>query len=235
MYKYLIFSVLLAWALAQDNPDRYFLSPPLPPTAFQGQYYTVQFRVIGIDNPQFSFFNLPPFLTAYSDGTIEGTPDRQGSFVAKIKYQSSVASGSRDIVFRVANSNNSTGPEEKISRAGEKLFVVLNSSLTYSVGDKINITLSAINGKPQYTWNYINLPPQLSGNVFGSIAGVFNIEGYYSFSASVSDSTGVIADSYLTINIQPKSVLKGTHFFIQGLLLFKCLSATYLWFIILSR
>lgn len=118
MYKYLIFSVLLAWVLAQDNPDRYFLSPPLPPTAFQGQYYTVQFRVIGIDNPQFSFFNLPPFLTAYSDGTIEGTPDRQGSFVAKIKYQSSVASGSRDIVFRVANSNNSTGPEEKISRAG---------------------------------------------------------------------------------------------------------------------
>ena len=235
MYKYLIFSVLLACALAQENPDRYFLSPPLPPTAFQGQYYTVQFRVIGIDNPQFSFSNLPPFLTAYSDGTIEGTPDRLGSFVAKIKFESPGASGSRDIVFRVANSMAVGTAEEKVGRAGEKLFVVLNSGLTYSVGDKINITLSALNGKPQYTWNYINLPPQLSGNVFGYITGVFNIEGYYSFSASVSDSSGVTADSYLSINIQPKSVLKGTTNLIQALPSSKSPSAIYPWSTTLNR
>jgi len=211
MHKYLIFSVLLACTLAQENPDQYFLSPPLPPTAFQGQYYTMQFRVIGIDNPQFSFSNLPPFLTAYTDGTIEGTPDRLGSFVTKLKFQSPRASGSRDIVFRVTSSNSASSTKEKASREGEKLFIVLNNSLTFSVGDKINITLTALNGKAQYTWNYLNLPPQLSGNVFGSITGVFNIEGYYSFSASLSDSSGMSADSYITINIQPKSVLKGMY------------------------
>jgi hypothetical protein len=86
MYKYLIFSVLLACTLTQENPDRYFLSPPQPPTAFVGQYYTVQFRVIGVDNPKFSFSNLPPFLKGYSDGTIEGAPDKLGSFVAKIRF-----------------------------------------------------------------------------------------------------------------------------------------------------
>jgi hypothetical protein len=170
----------------------------------------VQFRVIGVDNPQFSFSNLPPFLTAYADGTIEGTPNRLGSFVAKLKFQSPTASGSRDIVFRVASSISTTETEEKVSIVGEKLFVVINSSLTYSLGDKINITLAALNGKGQYTWSYLNLPPQLNGNILGCISGVFNIEGYYSFSASVSDSSGVTADSYLTINIQPKSVLKGT-------------------------
>ena len=113
--------------------------------------------------------------------------------------------------------------------------MVLNSSLTYSVGDKINITLSALNGKPQYTWNYMSLPPQLSGNIFGCISGVFNIEGYYSFSASVSDSSGVAADSYLTINIQPKSVLKGNISLIQDLPLSKSHFATSPWSMTFSR
>jgi hypothetical protein len=108
-------------------------------------------------------------------------------------------------VFRVAGSDSDVKIVENVNMGGEKLFALLNDSLTYAVGDKINITLVALNGKPTYTWSYINLPPQLNGNIFGTITGIFNIEGYYSFAASVSDNSGVAADLYLTINIQPRS------------------------------
>ncbi len=108
-------------------------------------------------------------------------------------------------MFRVASSDFDAKIVVNVSMAGEKLFALLNDSLTYAVGDKINITLVAINGKPTYTWSYINLPPQLNGNIIGTITGIFNSEGSYSFAASVSDNLGVAADLYLTINIQPRS------------------------------
>lgn len=89
--------------------------------------------------------------------------------------------------------------------------MVVNSNLrlTYQAGDTIELTLYAINGKEPYTWNYINLPPQLSGNASGVITGKFDKEGYYTFSASASDSLGSIADSFFTLNIQPAALVKG--------------------------
>lgn len=36
MFKYLFLALVLSAALAQDNSDDYFLSPPLPPTAYLG-------------------------------------------------------------------------------------------------------------------------------------------------------------------------------------------------------
>ncbi len=88
MFKYLLVAVLLATSIASDDSDGYFLSPPLPPTAYKGEFYTVQFRVIGLDNPVFSFDNLPACLKSYDDGTIEGTPDRIGSFAVKVHFKS---------------------------------------------------------------------------------------------------------------------------------------------------
>lgn len=55
---YRCISLLLLLALtAQTNnnianlEENYFLSPPIPPTAFVGDFYTVQFRVVGLDGP----------------------------------------------------------------------------------------------------------------------------------------------------------------------------------------
>ena len=36
MFKYLFLLLVLSSAYAQDNTDDYFLSPPLPPTAYLG-------------------------------------------------------------------------------------------------------------------------------------------------------------------------------------------------------
>lgn len=51
MYKYLVIVLLLVAAHQQD----YFLSPAIPPTAFVNEYYTTQFRILGLDNPKFTF------------------------------------------------------------------------------------------------------------------------------------------------------------------------------------
>jgi hypothetical protein len=77
--------------------------------------------------------------------------------------------------------------------------------------------LQAINGKEPYTWNYINLPYKLSGNESGIVYGSIDQEGYYTFSASASDSLGATADSYFTLNIQPVTMINGTIYVYSGL------------------
>jgi len=145
MIKYLLLAVLLTSACAGDSNDDFFLSPPLPPTAYKEEYYTVQFRVIGIDNPVFSWENLPSCLKGSPDGTLEGTPDTIGSFAAKIYFKSRRESGSRNIVIRVAPSVSST---QKINSeagiTGVNQFIVLsssNNSFVYTVGRKVNLSL----------------------------------------------------------------------------------------------
>jgi hypothetical protein len=89
------------------------------------------------------------------------------------------------------------------------MVVSAASSLTFWVGDRVSLPLRAVNGKEPYAWNYINLPPQLSGNSSGGVFGLFDQEGYYTFSASACDSSGLIADAFFTLNIQPVKVIKG--------------------------
>lgn len=82
--KFLLIT-LLVLAQQYNTPD-YFLSPPLPPTAFVGQYYTVRFRVIGVDNPLFKIEGLPKCFKASPDGVIEGNPDKVGSYPIKVTF-----------------------------------------------------------------------------------------------------------------------------------------------------
>jgi hypothetical protein len=44
------------------------------------------------------------------------------------------------------------------------------------------------------------------------IEGIFDEVGYYSFSASCSDSNGQNADSYFTFNIQPRTIVRSKIF-----------------------
>ena len=58
----LIVSIFLfAFAQTLEKND-FYLAPSNPPTAFLAQYYTVQFRVAGLNNPSFSFNGLPSSL-----------------------------------------------------------------------------------------------------------------------------------------------------------------------------
>lgn len=85
-------------------------------------------------------------------------------------------------------------------------FIVVNprESLTYIVGDKINLGLKTEHGKNPLKWNFLNLPAELIGQEDGVIRGIFEKEGYYSFSATANDAEGHFADCYFTLNVQPK-------------------------------
>ena len=186
----------------------------MPPTAFVGEYYTATFRVLGLDNPVFKFVDLPQCFTGYKDGTIEGTPDKAGSYPVRVQFSASGYAEFRDIVIRIAHSVSSTeGYDRGAGVMSAERFIVVNSadrSFTYKVGDPISIALEAQHGKAPYTWNYLSLPDGLSGSKDGKITGRFQKDGYYSFSASANDASGELADCYYTFNIQPQTVV-GTH------------------------
>ena len=90
------------------------------------------------------------------------------------------------------------------------MVVMPNISLIYVEGNFINIQFEAINGKKPYIWTFTNLPPGLLSHTNGQVNGTFLINGYYTFAASVSDSSGNTVDSFTTFNIQPKTASRGT-------------------------
>lgn len=81
----------------------------------------------------------------------------------------------------------------------------------------MNILFEANNGKAPYIWTYTNLPAGLIADMKGTVNGTFIQEGYYTFSATVADSAGSTADSYLTVNVQPRSSLNGRFIFKQDI------------------
>lgn len=212
MFRFLLVSTLLVLSF-QGSTD-YFLSPPLPPTAFVGEYYTTTFRVLGLDNPVFKFEGLPQCFKGYKDGTIEGTPDHAGSYPATVRFSAPGCSDSRDIVIRIAESVSSTqGFDQGSGVLGVDRFIIVNPSnrsFTYKVGEPIKLSLSAEHGKAPYTWNFLKLPSGLQATKEGYISGAFSEIGYYSFSASANDASGSTADCYYTFNIQPTTVVGTT-------------------------
>ena len=109
----LLLFLLVAASQNHNGPNQYEITPIIPPTAFVGQYYTVNFRVNGLAKPDISFDNLPDCFTALSTGTIEGVPDTVGSYNIVLRYQSGAESGQQDIVLRVAKSTFSLASEAK--------------------------------------------------------------------------------------------------------------------------
>lgn len=84
MLKYSIFALLVVFSIQQTL----FLSPLYPPTAFEGQYYEVRFRVRGLDFPQFTFKGLPDCFKGTADGVIQGIPKGPGSYAVLVGYGS---------------------------------------------------------------------------------------------------------------------------------------------------
>ena len=208
MTRVLLALLLVAFTYQGCTSD-YFLSPPLPPTAFIGEYYTAQFRILGLDNPIFKFSNLPAWFKGHSDGTLSGTPKKAGSYPVRVFFTTSGCDQYRDIVVRVAQSVSSTqGYNRAAGVMGVERFIVVNSqkrTFTYKVGDQISLGLEASQGIAPYAWNYVNLPNGLVGTKEGKVSGLFEETGYYSFSASANDAEGNVADGYYTFNIQPTS------------------------------
>ena len=207
MVRYLFLVLLLTLGSCGYNHD-YFVSPPIPPTAFVGEFYTVQFRVLGLDNPVFKFDDLPELFKGHSDGTVEGVPAAPGNYEIKVWFASKGVKECKVLSIRVSSSVSliqKTTPEA-ITAVNDFIVVNPKASMTWVVGDKIDLNLKTEHGKAPFKWNFLNLPAELTAGVDGVIRGVFEKEGYYSFEASATDADGLFADCYFTFNVQPKKV-----------------------------
>jgi hypothetical protein len=218
MVRYLFLVLLLALGACSHRGD-YFVSPPIPPTAFVGEYYTVQFRVLGLDNPVFKFEDMPDCFKGHSDGTVEGTPKTPGTYEIKVWFASKGVKECKVLSIRVSASVSliqKTTPEA-ITAVNDFIVVNPRESLTYLVGDKIDLSLRTEHGKGPFKWNYLNLPAELTAGADGIIRGVFEKEGYYSFEASATDAEGHFADCYFTFNVQPQKVRESKPLVMQPL------------------
>lgn len=211
MLRYLIAALLLASILTTDasrSNANFLLSPAIPNTAFQGQYYEVRFRVRGLESPNFTYKNLPSFLNGTSEGVVSGMASSVGSFKVSVTYTSGSSQGSSDVVFRVIASSSS-GLSVAQDRAATNLIIqtLYNGNYVFRTSQTIEVQLSAAQGSAPFTWNYNNLPSGLKGDSNGRISGAINQAGYYTFSASCSDAVGNNAEDYFTFNVQPLTSL----------------------------
>ena len=75
--------------------------------------------------------------------------------------------------------------------------------MTYLTGSSLDIHFEAVNGKKPYLWTFTQLPPGLVADINGHMHGKLIQKGYYTFAASASDNAGLMADSFMTVNVQP--------------------------------
>lgn len=174
MSEFQLILLLIAICFSQSSQSKYFVSPSLPPTSYYGEYYTVHFRVIGMDNPTFSFENVPDCFKAYNNGSIQGTPDKIGSFSIKITFSSGEETDSRETVLRTVSSRNDKNEGNPQFDTGIKYQMEVSSQISqfvFTEGSSISFCLTAINAKEPIVWNFVNLPSKLIGNTNGCISG----------------------------------------------------------------
>lgn len=82
-YHFIILS-LIAFVYIQGQTI--LLTPILPASAFENEFYQVRFRVRNLVGAKFEFKNVPSFFTASSDGLISGVPTKQGLYAIEVTY-----------------------------------------------------------------------------------------------------------------------------------------------------
>lgn len=212
MFKYLLAVCLLT---ATVTSNEFFLTPPFLPTAFAEQYYEVRHRVRYMPHAEFTYTNLPPFLTGSSSGVISGTPDITGTFKFSVAFTDGENSGEEEIFLSVTNSPNTIRSDKQNKEVVELIVTTALNSWIYRVNDRISFELASKGGKAPIVWSYRNLPKGLYGDSKGRVRGTVKDAGLYSFSATCGDSMGQKASSYYTLNVQPGSLIKCKYYLIQ--------------------
>ena len=146
MLRILLITLALS-VLTQQEQQGYFLSPPLPPLAFAGEFYTTRFRVVGPNSPPITYLGLPLFLQQQPDGSIAGTPTVIGSFAFSITFQTSRDSTTRNMVLRVVEPSAPASQEDSSLHGPQFLVKQPQVALTYLTGNRFSIHFEAVNGK----------------------------------------------------------------------------------------
>lgn len=111
-----------------------FVTPVYPPNAIQNQFYTVNFRIRGVDFPICKFVGLPEGLKQGSDGTISGTPVEVGSFSVKLLYTAGEVNGEHEFILRVLENTGLKNSIVAATHTSVGLVISFPDNLIFRVG-----------------------------------------------------------------------------------------------------
>lgn len=189
-----------------------FLTPANPPTAYQNQFYSVRFRVRGLDEPVFSFEGLPQSLSGTSDGLISGIPSVAGSITIIIKYKSGEQSGQSQVILKVQPDYRNTDSIVSATQTAVGLVIEYPGNLIFRVGESIRIPFTVKTSAGSLVWVFRGLPTGIQGSSNdGIIQGSVTEAGYYNLQVECADKEGKSGQAFITINVQPKVTLTTTH------------------------
>jgi len=184
----MIKNLLIACLLLAVASSTLFLTPANPPTAYQNQYYSVRFRVRGLDAPVFSYDGLPKPLTGTSDGLISGIPSDAGSFSVVIKYSSGDQSGQNQVILKVQPDYRNTNSVVSATQTAVGLVIEYSGNLIFRVGETIKIPFTVKTFAGSLIWNYKGLPNGIQGSSNdGVIQGSISDAGYYNLQVECAD------------------------------------------------
>ena len=207
MFKNLL-AICLLLAVASSA---LFLTPVNPPTAYQNQFYSVRFRVRGLDEPVFSFEGLPKSLTGTSDGLVSGITTDAGSISIIIKYKSGEQSGQSQVILKVQPDYRNTNSIISATNTAIGLVIEYTGNLIFRVGESIRIPFIVKTSAGSLVWVYKGLPSGIKGiSNDGLITGTISDAGYYNLQVECADQEGKSGQAFITINVQPKVTLTTT-------------------------
>ena len=138
---------------------------------------------------------LAPGLNLGSSGQVTGTPSTAGSYSFTVQVMDSspsAATAQRQLTLQVSPSGS-----------GSPLQVTTTSLPAGTTGQFYNVTLSASGGTSPYQWSILqgSLPSGLLIGTTGTILGTPSGAGDSVFTVQVTDDTGSMASSQLSIHI----------------------------------
>ena len=184
------------------------------PVAVVGVPYSFSFSAMGgVATLSWSATGLPSGLSLSTSGLLSGTPN----FTGNVNVLITVTDGAISFTKRYVIFGRDTNPTELDISIGSAALV------DTTVGKSTSYTLPADGGLPPYTWSIPGgsaLPPGLnliSGATLppnvtpgsAQLVGVPTVAGVYSFSLTVTDSSGAQVTRTFTLRVSPVNVLSG--------------------------
>lgn len=161
-------------------------------TATTGQPYSSAAGAAG-GQPAYSWTvsagQLPAGLSLDSaSGTVSGSPGQAGQAT---------------FTLRVADTAGNSATRACTLSVSSALTVTSSAVAPAPVNTAYTQTLSASGGSSPYTWSISSgsLPPGISLNAAGTLAGAATAQGTYSFTARVTDSLGMTAEKALVLAV----------------------------------
>ncbi|GEM_PF-3878918 len=175
------------------------------PDGTAGSSYSATVNATGGTTPyvwSISAGALPPGLNLNSSsGAISGTPTSAGTYNFTAKVTDAAAGTATKSLSITINGRDNGGSSPVIST---------DSLPGGKVGVSYSVTLAATGGKTPYTWAVASgtLPGGLRIDVtHGTISGLINTSGNFSFTVKVTDVDGKFATKDLSISVAPADVV----------------------------